>query len=126
VSRPRRGARVLLYLLFVNLACSSCSHWRRQWIDPTLVVERDHPTRLRATLLDGSRVEVRNPAVPGDSLVGFPMDNREGGASVKPLAVALRDLDYVEARRSRSAPAVLFFGLVVPFALGTAIALTWR
>ena len=122
MSRSYGTACALLSLLFVGLACSSCSHWRRQWIDPALVVERDHPTRLRVTRVDGARVEIRNPTIAGDSLSGHPA---KSDASVKSLSVPLHEVEFVEARRSRSAPRILIFGLILPFALGVAVALSY-
>ena len=125
MSRTRRVS-ALVYLLLIALACSSCSHWRRQWIDPVHVVERDHPTVLRVTRPDGVRMEIRNPAIAGDSLISAPVQlNRGKGTTLGPTSVALKEIDYVEARRSRSTPGILILGLLVPFALGAVVALTW-
>jgi hypothetical protein len=98
---------VLLSLLFVILATASCSHWRRQWIAPALVVERDHPTLLRVTRMDGTRVEVQGPAITGDSLVGtttIVSDHAAVAAGVPLSEIKLRRSQAIAIRASNSTP----------------------
>jgi hypothetical protein len=118
-SRPSVGRWVLLSLLLVGLASVSCASWRRQWIGPALVVERDHPTVLRVAQVDGTRVIINEPTIVGDSLIGAPANVS------RRTSLALHDIEYVEARRSRSTPGILLLGLVLPIALGIAVAATW-
>lgn len=115
-SHSNGRAWVMLSLLLVGIASSSCATWRRQWISPALVVERDHPTVLRVTRVDGTRVELKQPTTVGDSLIG---------ASANPssrASVALHKIEYVEVRKSKSTPGILLLGFVLPMALGIAVA----
>jgi hypothetical protein len=125
-TRSRRTIGTMVTLVLVGLASSSCSHWQRQWIAPALVVERDHPTILRVTRTDGTRLEIMGPTIAGDSLVGTPANttSQGGSLSVKP-AVALQKIEYVEAKRAKSAPAILFLGLLLPVTTTILIAATW-
>jgi len=87
------------------------------------MLERDHPTLLRVTRLEGSRLEIRNPRVDGDSLIGLPYRNPEG---ISPkLSVPLSDIDYVETRKTSTTPWILGIGLIVPLALSLWVAATW-
>ena len=40
-------------------------------VSPAELIEQRHPTRLRVELLSGGRVELRDPVLRGDSLIGL-------------------------------------------------------
>jgi hypothetical protein len=118
---PLRLYLHLLLLLALAAGIPSCAHWRRQWIDPALVVERDHPSELRVWRLDGTHVEIRQPTVFRDSLLASSSASRGSAAGPESSWVPLREIDYVEARRWRTAPGVLSAGLLPPLAVVVAV-----
>ena len=114
-SRSQRWAATTL--LVCSLAGTGCSHWKRQWIDPARVVERDHPTVLRVWRLDGTGTEIRNPVVAGDSLVSESYPGSGAPSASSPSWVALRDIDYVEAKRQGDTAGILVLGLLLPLTI---------
>ena len=129
---------VLAILLALCLANNGCAGgWRRQWIDPARVVERDHPKELRVHRTDGTSVDMANPGSAGDSLVaglGSAKAGEVGGwgglelrpTSVEPRWVPLQDIDYVEAKRSSHTAGILAVGLLLPAAMLGIMAATWE
>jgi hypothetical protein len=101
-------SRHLRRLLFLALATSACSGWHAQGYEPRVVIEREHPDRLRLTRTDSSRTELRQPRVSGDSLAGL--------ADSQLLAVPLDSVAYIELRREN--PTLLYVGVGLGIAAG--------
>jgi hypothetical protein len=86
---------VLTGLVLAAWSSSGCMHWKTQSAFPEVVAGK-HPSRVRVTRGDGSRVVLLRPEVLGDSLVGAPAGrSRSGGRP----AVALADVSEVALRR---------------------------
>ena len=86
-----RGVALALFVLYLP----ACTTWRAQSFPAQAVIRDDHPKRIRLTRLDGSRVELTNPRIVGDSIVG----TRPGWRGfVDGPAVALDDIRIVETR----------------------------
>ncbi|HEY8196323.1 MAG TPA: hypothetical protein VIG04_05065 [Gemmatimonadales bacterium] len=96
----------------------ACASWRVQGLEPRVVVEREHPDRLRLTRTDSSRTELRQPRVEGDSLVGL--------AESRPSAVSLDSVAYIELRRQNPAPLYVGAGLGVVGGIMAMLAATWN
>lgn len=60
----------LSLLATMFLAAPACTDWRVQWLPPAKVLERESPSRLRAVMIDSSRIELTSPRVSNDSLFG--------------------------------------------------------
>ena len=113
----------LAAFLALSLMSTGCAGgWRRQWIDPARVVERDHPSVLRVHRLDGTSVDVWNPGVAGDSLVA----GVGAATGAKPQWVPLQDIDYVEAERPNHTAGILVLGVLLPAAMLGLMAATWE
>ena len=87
-----RGVALALFVLYLP----ACTTWRAQSFPAQAVILDERPTRIRLTRLDGSRVEVANPRIVGDSVVGISLDwGRLAGGP----AVALNDIRLVETQQ---------------------------
>jgi hypothetical protein len=107
-----------LILLALAGSTPACATWRAQGYEPRVVVEREHPDRLRLTRSDSSRAELRQPRVEGDSLVGI--------AGSGPLAVPLDSVAYVELHRQNAALLYVGVGLGIAGGILALVAATWN
>src|SRR5882762_7939659 len=95
--RPRFVTWVLL-AAFVAAGPTACASWRKQPAGPDALLKRDHPPRvMRLKLADGSAVEITDPVIRGDSLVGqvkvtIQHENRWDTKQNVDGAVALADI----------------------------------
>lgn len=103
--RSSRPVRRYVTPLVLAAWLAGCMSWHRQDLGPDLtprtVVTEKKPSRIRVTLADWRRVEIRSPRIVGDSLVGVPASSgaRSGGPKEPPrLSVALADIRSVELR----------------------------
>ena len=102
-----RGVALALFVLYLP----ACTSWRAQSFPAQAVIRDTHPQRIRLTRLDGSRVEIANPRIVGDSIVGT---NRDWGRLGRGPAVALDDIRLVETRETNGEDtALLVVGLGV-------------
>jgi hypothetical protein len=97
---------------------AGCATWRQQWLTPQAVLRNEHPAVLRATLRDGSRVVLANPAIEHDSLAGISGGRRS--------VVALSDVAYVSLRYPDQARGTASIGLGVAAGLLALLAATWN
>jgi hypothetical protein len=91
----------------VVLAASlgACHSWRAEGVAPSAVITEKKPSSVRITKTDSSRVEMYNPAISGDSLVGTTLG--PGGQSHVPYAVPLSDVAYVSTGHTNYLPVVI-------------------
>lgn len=62
---------ILLAAIGFALAMGGCASWKKQVASPeALLAQPKPPHKMRVTLADGSRLEIMDPAIRGDSLVG--------------------------------------------------------
>ncbi len=85
-----RGVALALFVLYLP----ACTTWRAQSFPVQAVILDEHPKRIRLTRLNGSRVEITNPRIVGDSIVGASPGSRRFFA-----AVALDDIRIVETQQ---------------------------
>lgn len=98
-----RGVALALFVLYLP----ACTTWRAQSFPAQAVILDEHPKRIRLTRLNGSRVEITNPRIVGDSIVGASPGSRRLAA-----AVALDDIRFVETRQIHAGnTTLLVFGL---------------
>ena len=85
---PHSRSVVVVVLL---LAASGCTGWHADpGVSPTAVIA-EHPSRVRLELSSGRQVELRDPAVRGDTVVGW--------AGHDTVEVAAADIMTVSRRR---------------------------
>ena len=96
----------------------ACAGWHAQGYVPRVVIEREHPDRLRLVRSDSSRTELWHPRVDGDTLAGF--------VGSRPVAVPLDSVAYVELRRTNLTPLYVGLGLGVSGGIVALIAATYE
>jgi len=90
---------------------AACTSWQTQELAPEQVLAQEQPDQVRVTLSDGQRLELRYPAVHGDTLTGM----REA----RQVAVPLERVSRLELREADGGKTLLLVGGVM---LGTVIA----
>lgn len=93
------------------------TNWQAQEAAPRQVIESTGETEVRVTLKNGTSSIVRDPAVAGDSLVGWqqPPDHRSGAPVVR-QAFALSDVRTVSVKKSNTGA-----NIAIGAAIGAAI-----
>ena len=62
--------RLLVACGFLSSSVIACTRWERQELSPERVVSEMKPSRILVTRSDSARVEIVQPRVSGDSLIG--------------------------------------------------------
>ena len=117
MNRSRKNPSFVLswLLIFVTLAAGplGCASWKKQAATPeALLARNDPPPRMRLVLLDGSRIDIKKPAVRGDSLFGIlkrtiVYDDRWDETRTSEGGVSLADIRSVEIRKADTGKTLL-------------------
>lgn len=99
------------------LGMAGCARWQPQGLTPSAVIERNHPDRIRVTRRDSSHVDLRAPAIEGDSILGLTSQG-EG-------AVALSDIAYLSLKGGNRAGVAALAGVGVAAGVMALLAATW-
>ena len=122
VAARRPFPRLMTWILVFGLSqagSAGCSAWKRQHSGVEALLTRpDPPRKVRVTLLDGSRVEFRSPAIRGDSLFGMMgyavhHGNRWDETGWALSGVPLADIRRVELRKFDAGRTLLLVGVGV-------------
>ncbi len=97
-----RRAALLLVL------AAACHSWHTQPLAPESVLAT-HPSRIRITRTDGSRISIDQPTIHADTIVG----TLHGSSYHQPVAIRLADVQNVATLRPNSLKTMLLFGTVV-------------
>lgn len=125
--RRHQGIRAMLATLLALQA--GCSSWRVQPVAPATLLAEHPPSRVRLTLTDGSKVELHDPRLANDTVVGMKHATNsrpEDRTALKPQAadtvtVALAQVDSVAVRKGDAGKSVgLFLGIVIGLVLVSA------
>ena len=99
-------ARRILSCLLLPAYLSSCTAWHVQGAGPAQVVEEEHPSQLRVTMVDNSEVLLDEPYVSGDTLIGRERDLTAFGSiyddpkSLPVRRVLLSDISHVAIQKT--------------------------
>jgi hypothetical protein len=121
---PRTSRRQLVAGLMVALLLTGCiTTWQSQAAVPQRVLDTTRETEVRITLTSGLKVVLRDPAVEGDSLVGWlkPAFDAKNGPTRR--AFSLEEVRDIAVQANDFGPNVILgvvTGTVIFF--GTAIA----
>lgn len=88
-------------LAFAISACTA--GWRTPSLAPAQVVREQGPTDLQVRSIDGAVFYLRDPAVRGDSIVGWTSPAWDADGKMTRRAVALTDVKQVGVRGPDSA-----------------------
>ena len=124
MTRHRPRAVLLLFLLLNLTACSSAFESWHHLPSPPSVAEHivaEQPERVRVTMRDGLQLDIEEPFVSGDQLLGqdwrtLAVNRLIGNADN--VSVPLADILQLEVRRvnqlrSIGVPILLFGGLLI-------------
>jgi len=89
--QERCRAKPLLVLL---IYLSGCTSWHVQQVAPAQVITDGHPSTVRVTRADQSRVVLRHPTIVDDTLVGALDSGQAAGEG----RIALSDVKRIEVR----------------------------
>lgn len=95
------------------LACylPACTAWHTQSATPQQVVATKQPRKLRVVRQDGSRIELLQPRIEGDSLVGTTGVSKPG-TPLPRVAIALADVKAVEVHEGDAGKTLVLVGVV--------------
>ena len=122
----REGAmnvRRLIACILLPCYLVACMSWKTQDASPQQVIAEE-PDKVRVTLTDGSQVEVFQPVVSGDTLIGL-QDWKSSGDSLRTeVSIPLTDVSAIEVRETDTEWTILavFGGLVVVAAIALNVA----
>ena len=113
--RPRA-----VLLLFLVLHLTACSTWQGiATTSPAAVIEATQPDRVRVTMPGGIQMELENPAVDGDELVGRSVENERLDGTLNFLqtfvptdSVPVADILMLEVKKFSMGRTIGLFGLV--------------
>lgn len=123
--RRYRPIAVVLVVLHLN----ACSTWQPATVSPRELVERDQPSSVRVTRLDGRQSVLRDPYITNDSIVGWvriPCSSLAisgrciGGRSLDPAL--LDEVTAIQVRRFSAGTTVLASVVVIGAIFGIAYA----
>lgn len=103
----QRGAALML----MTVQLSGCTYWQVKNLPPADVIDRHRPAEIRVQHADGGHEVLYEPAIRGDTLVGY----RSWSATKQDRALALTDVTTVATRRvsaGRTARLVLGVSIV--------------
>ncbi len=97
--------RRAIALVLTPVIIAGCYSWVAvEDVAPQTVVETKHPSRIKVETNGGDRIELLDPRIAGDSLVG--------DANGYSVAVALADVTRVETREAFVLGTLMVVGLV--------------
>ena len=113
--RPRA-----VLLLFLVLHLTACSTWQGiATTSPAAVIEATQPDRVRVTMPGGIQMELENPAVDGDELVGRSVENERLDGTLNFIqtfvptdSVPVADILMLEVKKFSMGRTIGLFGLV--------------
>lgn len=100
-----RAPRCTVTMLLLMSHLAGCTEWHVEPMAPGEVLGTMHPSRLRITLDDSTRVVFGQPSIIGDTMVGLVQGRRS--------SVAVTDIATVAIRKTNTANTVLLVGGLV-------------
>jgi hypothetical protein len=91
---------------------AGCAGWRVQQVPPKELLKDRSIEAVRVTRADKSKVEIYNPMIQGDSIVGHPTDR-----AIARLVMPISQVETI-ATRYHSVPKTMLAGLAVIGAVG--------
>ena len=106
-------------LLFLVLHLTACYTWQGvATTSPAQLIEATQPDRVRVVVRGEGEVELENPSVEGDQLVGTTPTRSGGSLETSDASVSVEDILQLEIRKFSWGRTVLLFN---PITLYTAL-----
>ena len=90
--------RRLTCCLLLPVYLAGCSSWYVQEVSPQQLVTEEQPKKIRVTLTDGSQLQIEQPTVSGDTLMGYEVRGRR--YSGQQVNIPLSDVTDVAIQRT--------------------------
>lgn len=102
------GSPVRRWAALLSLTCylPACTGWKTQQAAPQDVIATRHPQAIKVTRSDGTQIEIANPEMKADSLVGVRAGSAPGDSVRARVAIALPDISQVAVRQTDAARTV--------------------
>ena len=111
-------SRVPYLLIFALLQIGCVSPWQEQRASAAELLAAEQPERIRVTLSDSTRLDLRRPRLTGDSLSGLHADTS--------VALSVGQVAHVAVhKRGASLPVRVFAGFAL-VAMGIYYATVWK
>lgn len=81
-------------MVWITLASSGCMAWRTETVAPREVVAKRGVEAVRVTRHDKSKVEIWDPVLQGDSIVGHPTER-----AIARLVMPLSQVESIAVRK---------------------------
>jgi len=91
---------------------AGCAGWRVQQVPPKQLLQDKSIEAVRVTRADKSKVEIYNPSIQGDSIIGHPTDR-----AIARLVMPISQVETI-ATRYHSVPKTMLAGLAIIGAVG--------
>jgi hypothetical protein len=111
-------SRVPNLLIFALLQIGCVRHWQEQGASVPEILASEQPDRIRVTLSDSMRLDLRHPTITGDFLTGL-----HGDTSV---AVPVAQVAHVAVRKGGATLPLRAFALFALVAMGIYYATVWK
>jgi len=105
--------------LAITLLSLACTYWQPGTPNPAEFISNKQPKQVRVTRTDGSKFQLRNPTVFGDSLLGKTESVRDD--TLLSVAIPLSDVQNVEVKKISVGNTAGLVGATVLFATFTAV-----
>ena len=99
---------LLPFALVLWLGISSCMHWSEPKSPVDAVIAEKQPSKIRVTLADDSVMELQEPKIESDTLIGFGFTGEKKGLAQQ-MKIPLTDVKRVEVRSASTAGTLLVF-----------------
>ena len=90
--------------LALGLLMTSCTSWRVQSAEPSALILREHPSQVRLSQRDGSRLVLNNPNVFDQNLIGMSRGKRVTIPAADVSSIAVRSTSWVKTTTLILAP----------------------
>lgn len=108
-----RPVRARLASLLLALYLPACGSWQLGAPTPAEFIEKERPSEVRVTRVDGSVIDLENPSIRGDSLLGTAGQSVAPYGSRQQVTIALSEVQTVAVRHTSELMTVLFAGAIV-------------
>jgi len=108
-----RPVRSGLASLLLALYLPACGSWQIGTPTPAEFIEKERPSQVRVTRVDGSVIDLENPSISGDSLLGTAGQGVAPYGSRQQVTIALSEVQTVAVSHTSELTIALLAGALV-------------
>ena len=111
--------RITVLLTLMSLS-SGCTQWAARQPAPVEILASEHPDKVKIVTASGEAIEVHNPEVRGDSVIGLLPNTGVAGQPLARFSMPLSDVRGIATQR-RDAARTIALAAGVPIAAALAV-----